>query len=404
MESIPRDLRFAARGLRRSPAFTAAAVVTLALGIGATTAVFSVVYGILFRPLPFPNAGRLVRVVQLLPERPGQSSRLRAGLTPDQITEWRATSRTLAEIGYYSPRAAVMTGAGAPVRLHGAQVSVSLFRALGVPPFMGRLFAGEDEQPGNEHVVVLGHDTWRARFGSSEAILDHPITMNDRAYRVIGVMPEGFGFPSIASSSSLDASGEFADAPEFWMPLVARPRPASPAARGMSLVRTYALLGSGVTVEQATAEANTLMPAHVKARYPVELVNARVEEARAVRPTLLLFQAAVLFVLFIACVNVVNLLLARGARSAPAPGGSSGMPSPRRRSSGPRGVCSDPCSPGRSLSSSARCRHSCSRGCRTSAWTGSSSRWPPRSQSARGSSWGLPPPPGFFVAMPGRDR
>jgi putative ABC transport system permease protein len=215
LDSLTRDLRFAARGLRRSPAFTTAAIVTLALGIGATTAVFSVVYGILFRPLPFPNADRLVRVVQLVPERPGQPPSHRIGLTPDQITEWRATSRTLAEIGYFRRRPAALTGIGMPVRLNGAQVSVSLFRALGVPPQLGRLFVDEEEQPGNEHVVILSHDTWRARFGGSDEILEQPVKLNERPYRVIGIMPESFGFPSIAQSMLLDASGRVSDAPEF---------------------------------------------------------------------------------------------------------------------------------------------------------------------------------------------
>ncbi|MGH9373376.1 MAG: ADOP family duplicated permease [Vicinamibacterales bacterium] len=180
-------------------------------------------------------------------------------------------------------------------------------------PLEGRIFADEDEQPGNEHVVVLSHDTWRTRFGSSTEIIERPIVMNERPYRVIGVMPRGFAFPSLASAMALLSGGEIADAPEFWMPLVAQARPASPATDGMTLVPTYALLRPGVTLEEATAEANTLMPARVNERYPVELVNARVEQARAVRPTLLVFQAAVLVVLFIACVNVVNLLLARSA-------------------------------------------------------------------------------------------
>lgn len=304
LEPLTRDLRFAARGLRRSPGFTTAAVLTLALGIGATTAVFSVVYGIVFRPLPFPNADRLVRVVQVLPERPGLPPSFRAGLTPDQITEWRATSRTLAEIGRFSPRAAALTGAGAPVRLNGADVSVSLFRALGVPPALGRIFVDEDEQPGSEDVVILSDALWRARLGASDDIIGQPISLNEQPYRVVGVMPEGFGFRSIASSMA---------SPEFWVPVAAQPRPGGPATGGMTLVPTYALLRPGVTIDAAMAEVNTLMPARVSERYPVELVNARVEEARAVRPTLLVFQAAVLFVFFIACVNVVNLLLARGA-------------------------------------------------------------------------------------------
>lgn len=313
LEMLARDLRFAARALRRSPAFTVAAVLTLALGIGATTAVFSVVYGIVLRPLPFPNADRLVRVVQVLPERPGQSPSIRAGLSPQQITEWRATSRTLAEIGYASPRSAVLISIGSPVRLNGAQVSVSLFRALGVPPWRGRVFVDEDEQPGNQHVLILSHDAWRGRFASSDDIIDRSIELNEVTYRVVGVMPAGFGFPSIARSMNIDANGRIADAPEFWIPIVAQPRPIGPATGGMTLVETYALLRPNVTLDEATAEVNTLMPARAGVRHPIELVNARVEEARTVRPILLLFQAAVLFVLFIACANVVNLLLARGA-------------------------------------------------------------------------------------------
>jgi predicted permease len=318
LESILRDVRFAGRGLRRSPGFAAAAILTLALGIGATTTVFSVVYAIVFKPLPFPNADRLVRVVQILqrpdPDRPGAMRTTRAGLTPDQVTEWRATSQPFAEIGYSSTRAAVLTDGTVPLRMNGATVGVSLFRALGVMPHRGRIFVDQDEIPGNEFVIVLSHDTWRARFGASESIVGNTIGIDDRRYQVIGVMPRGFGFPSIAGSASLDDNGRLLDAPEFWVPMVARPRPASPIARGgMTLVPTYALLQPGVTLDQAAAEANTLMPARLNERYPVELVNARIEEARTVRPTLLMFQAGVLFVLFSACANVINLLLARTA-------------------------------------------------------------------------------------------
>src|SRR5687768_14576481 len=161
-----RDLRYAARGFRRAPGFAAAAVLTLALGIGATTAVFSVVYGVLFRPLPFPNADRLVQVVQLLPRRSAGTEPGRSGLSPDQVSEWRATSRTLAAIGYYGPISAALTAVTTPVRLNGAIVSVPLFRALGVAPAKGRMFVEEDEQRGNEQVVILGYRLWVARFGA----------------------------------------------------------------------------------------------------------------------------------------------------------------------------------------------------------------------------------------------
>src|SRR6476469_3365510 len=121
IDALVRDARFAARGLARTPAFTAAAVLTIAIGIGATTTVFSAVYGVLFRPLPFPNADRLVSVIQLLPSRTGGEP-LRAGLTPGQIAEWSATSRTFAEIGSYARTSFSLTGVAQPVRLNGATI------------------------------------------------------------------------------------------------------------------------------------------------------------------------------------------------------------------------------------------------------------------------------------------
>jgi putative ABC transport system permease protein len=314
VEAIIRDARFAARGLLRSPGFTAVSVLTLAFGIGATTAVFSVVYGAMFRPLPFPTADRLVQVVQLLPPPPAGGAQYHGGLTPDQITEWRATSRTLAHIGYYSHTSMSLTDVAIPVRLNGAGISMPLFRALGVAPLKGRIFVEDDELPGNERVVVLSYSTWAGRFGASDDVLERSITLAGRPYRVIGVMPEGFGFPSLATPSmSLNSAGELDGAPEFWVPLTVQPRPQGPATAGMTLVPTYALLRSDVTLQEATAEVNTLMPARVGERYPIELVSARVEQSREIRPVLLLFQAAVLFVLFIACANVINLLLARAA-------------------------------------------------------------------------------------------
>ena len=313
VEAVVRDLRLAARGLRRTPTFSLAAIATLAIGIGATTAVFSVVYGVLLRPLPFPTADRLVRVVQFLPSTSGREPG-RAGLSPEQITEWRATSRTLAEIGHYSPTSLSLTGVPVPVRLNGAAIAVPLFRAVGVAPVAGRGFGDDDETPGNDRVVVLSHRLWVERFGGSPDVLERPITLGGAPYRVIGVMPRDFGFPSIASPGmSARADGELSDAPEFWIPMARKPRPAGPATGGMTLVPTFALLRADTSLAQATAEANTLMPARVRTRYRVELVSATAEQTRDVRRVLLIFQAAVLFVLFIACANVTNLLLARAA-------------------------------------------------------------------------------------------
>lgn len=310
-----RELRYAFRGLRRDASFTIACVVTLGLGVGATTAVFCVIYGLVFRPLPFPNAERLVQVVQLVPTRPGATTFAREGLTPEQITEWRATSRTLSTIGYYLPQSVSLTGIATPVRLNGAMVSVPLFRGLGVSPLIGRLFDEDDELEGNQNVLILAYGTWSAHFGRAADVVGQLLMLNDRQYRVIGIMPDSFGFPSLASARmSLNSKGELDDSPEFWTPIPATPRPAGPATGGMSLFPTLALLEAGVGLEQPTAEANTLMAARAGQKYRIELVSAQVEQATAVRPILELFQGAVLLVFLIACINILNLLIARSAR------------------------------------------------------------------------------------------
>jgi predicted permease len=315
IESLLRDLRIAVRSLSRSPGFAAVAIVTLALGISATTTVFSVVYGVLFRPLPFPNADRLVQIVQLLPRRGAETSPARAGLTLAQIAEWQATSRTLSGIGYATETRVALTDVSTPVLLLGAQVSVGLFRALGVDPMLGRMFLDADAQQGSTDVVILGYRTWRRHFGSDPQVVDKAVVLNDRRHRVIGVMPDGFDFPSLATSASmsLDSEGRLDSNPEFWIPFAALPRASGPAApkAGLTFVQTFALVRPGSTIEQAAAEARTLMPARTDGRYPIELVSARVEQGRIIRPVLLLFQTGVAFVLFIACANVVNLLLAR---------------------------------------------------------------------------------------------
>ncbi len=310
LDDLKRDLVYAGRSLRRAPAFTMAAVLTLGLGVGALTVVSSIVYGVLYRPLPFANADRLVRIVQVIGMFNGDTSR--AGLRPAQIASWQAHSRTLT-IGYYETMARTLTGVPAPVRLIGAGVTPPLFRGIAVPPLAGRLFTDQDALPGNTQVVLFPAHVWRREFGADPSLVGRTVTLNNQPYRVVGVMPDGFEFPSLAAPSTTDSTGALADAPEFWAPLPAlEERPLTKG--GFSLFgNTFGLLRPGVTLRQATAEVNTLMPLLPDRRQPVELVNARVEQARTVRPLLLIFEGAVAFVLFIACANVTNLLLARGA-------------------------------------------------------------------------------------------
>lgn len=202
MDAWLHDLRLALRGIRRNPGFTAATVLTLALGLGATTAVFSVVYSVMVRPLPFPNAGRLVRIVQVLPPRPGSASAepTRAGLTGEQVRVLDERSRTLQHVGRHTAAAATVTGAAFPVRLSGVSVTVGLFDGLGVPPQLGRLFTTEDERSGAERVVILSDATWRQYFGADPAVTTRRVLFNRTPTRIVGVMPETFGFPSLASA------------------------------------------------------------------------------------------------------------------------------------------------------------------------------------------------------------
>jgi predicted permease len=209
-----------------------------------------------------------------------------------------------------------MTGTPTPVRLAGVQAGSSLFDMLGVRPMLGRVFTEDDERasltPDGERVVVLAYPTWRSYFGSDPDVIGTTTILNGRQHRIIGVMPEGFGFPSIAEPDALTSTGALADAPEFWMPLGLRPS----TPRGGMVPTTYALLNDGYSPEAAAAELTTIVPARLydSARYPVDVVDLRDEAARDRRQALWMFQAGVTLILLIACVNVVNLLQARAAQ------------------------------------------------------------------------------------------
>jgi putative ABC transport system permease protein len=314
LEVIVRDVRFAARGFGRNPGFAVSCIVTLALGIGAATAVFSVLYGVLLRPLPYPHADRLVQLVQVTPQR-GGSVAFRGGLTPEQIHILRTSSHTMERVSFAIPALAggAITGNGTPVRLAGVQVAASLFDMLGVRPMLGRVFTEEEERAtltvDGERVIILSYDTWTTHFDADDRVVGRTTTLNGRAHRIVGVMPDGFGFPSIANPDALTSSGTPADAPEFWMPLGLRPT----TSRGGMVPTTYALLRDGHSREAAAAEANVIVPPkpNETAKFPLELVDLRTESARNISGVLWMFQGGVALVLLIACVNVVHLLQAR---------------------------------------------------------------------------------------------
>jgi putative ABC transport system permease protein len=311
MESLLRDFWIAVRGLIRNPGFSAVAIVTLALGIGATTSVFSVVYGVLLRPLPFPRADRLVQIVQLLGEEPGGEPH-RGGLTPDQFLNLQEHSTTLDAVGVFAPASRILTGVSIPAQLNGAVVLPELFDGLGARPLRGRTFKPEDGEAGFGQVVILSYRTWRTHFSEREDIIDTRITLDDTPTHVVGIMPESFTFPSLAGPSMRrNSAGDIEDAPEFWI-TGGRFERSQPG--GFSILRAHALVKPGVRYEQALAEVRSLIgPLPNGKVLSVELVNARVEMGRETSRPLAIFQLGMVLVLLIACVNVVNLLLTRAA-------------------------------------------------------------------------------------------
>jgi len=292
-ETLLRDTRHAARALRKSPGFTLVAVVALALGIGANTAIFSVVNALVLRPLPYAEPDRLVMV-----SFSGHEA------SPADFFDWRAQSRTLGDLSALSYWNANLGGVEAPERIQGFLVTADLFPMLGVRPMMGRTFTPEEMRQGHDGVVVLSYEVWRRVLGSDQSVLGKTLTINARQRTVVGVMPPGF---------------QFYDKAEAWAPLSLDPHDASVGARREHYLIAAARLKPGVTIQQAQVEMNTINQRlgeqypETDASRPVKLVSVHEYLVGPVRPALLALVGMVGFVLLIACANVANLLLARNA-------------------------------------------------------------------------------------------
>ena len=305
LEELVRDVRYGLRLLRRSPGFTAVAIAALALGIGANAAIFSVVDGVLLRPLPFPDSSRIVALQPL-----STATAVRAPLSasyPD-FFDWKAQSRSFSAMASHRGIGATLTGVTPAAHLTGQIVSSDFFTVLQAVPALGRAFVAADDRPG-VRVVVLSHGAWQTRFGADPGIVGRAITLEGRPNTVVGVMPPGFRFP-------LDES-----APDFWTSISVDAEGEKPwtSNRALTTLDVIARLAPGATVEGARAEMNGI--AHNLARqYPDEdrdRAEARVvpELERltgGVRAPLLVLLGAVGCVLLIACANVASLLLARG--------------------------------------------------------------------------------------------
>jgi putative ABC transport system permease protein len=305
LEALLQDVRYGARMLAKSPGFTIIAVLTLALGIGANTSIFSVVNSALLRPLPFHDSGRLVRVWS-------GNSRTKiskfSNSYPD-FADWRAQNNVFENIAAYNDSNVTLTGIDEPAHLEIETVSAELFELLGIAPELGRTFLPEEDEP-HHHVAILSHSLWKDRFASDPGIIGRPITLDGSAYTVVGVMPASVQFPILRKSpalwTSLSALQETSDGST-----------AITKQRGAHFLLTIARLKPGVSLPQAQADMDAVA-ASLQKQYPdtnkyarVTLVPEQEEMTGSVRPALLVLLVAVGFVLLIACVNVANLLLAR---------------------------------------------------------------------------------------------
>jgi putative ABC transport system permease protein len=293
LDALAQDTRYGARMLARTPAFTAAAILALALGIGATTAVFSVVNAVLLRPLPYPAADRLVVVLH----------RGVNPVAPANFVDWRHQSTVFERMGaaeYWMPD---LTGDDASETVKGVRLTADIFPMLGVPPLLGRAPLPREEEPGQDHVAILGYALWRRRFGGDPDVVGGSITLNGEAYTVLGVMPQGFSFPPFWATGA-----------EVWAPLALGERATS---RTGSSLRIFARLEPGVSLDRARAEMAAIT-ARLENEYPATNRNVVVRSLEDmvvgdVRPALLVLLGAVGFVLLIACANVAHMLLARAA-------------------------------------------------------------------------------------------
>ena len=290
------DFTFALRMLRKSPGFTAAAVLATALGIGANAAIFTVVKQVLLQPLPFAEPSRLVDVNEYTREGRGTA------VSPPNFMDWRAGNRTLSGLALYGQQVLTLSGGTDPVRVSAGTIDAAFLDVLRARPHVGRGFGEDDMRPGGRRVVLLGYDLWQRSYGGDRGIVGRSVTLEGSPYEVVGVMPAGFDFP---------------DSSELWIPLRFDPYDLSAAQRGAHYLSAIGRLRDGVTVAQASADVDRIEQ-DLARQFPdkiagytvraVPLLDAIVGTVQ--RPLLVLF-GAVGFVLLIACVNVSNLLLAR---------------------------------------------------------------------------------------------
>jgi predicted permease len=299
LRNLISDFRFSLRLLRRNPGFAAAAIVVLALGIGANTAIFSVVNAVLLRPLPFDDPSRLMQVWHVPPAKsfPGMTM---FAVSPANYLDWHSQSSSFEQMAAYGFRSFTMGGTERPEAVQAGAIASDFFPLLRVKPLLGRTFTPDEDQPGQGHVVVLGYNFWRDHFASDRNIVGRSVVIDGENYSVVGVMPETFRFPSWA---------------KVWVPLAWNNE--TRAVRGNHNYGVIARLKKNVDMRQAQAELSAIST-RLEQLYPEDdkgwgaiIQPFREQLVGDVRPALLVLLGAVAFVLLIACANVANLVLAK---------------------------------------------------------------------------------------------
>lgn len=291
-----RDLRFGVRQLVKAPGFAIVAILTLTLGIGATTAIFSVVNGVLLQPLPYPQPDQLVRVHETVPQYG------RFSVAPATFLDWRSQNDVFERIAAYGGTSGTFAWSDGPERIQGANVSWDLFELLRVAPALGSSFTPDQDQPGSNNVIVISHALWQRRFDADPAIAGRAVTVNGTAMTIAGVMPAGFYYPSRTA--------------EFWRPIAIN---TANAPRGAHFLGVIARLKDGVALDRADTAMRAISE-RLALEYPnnsanesAEVVALHEQVVGAIRPALTTLLIAVGVVVLIACANVANLLLVRAS-------------------------------------------------------------------------------------------
>ena len=289
MDRLLQDIRYGTRSFLRQPGFTLTAVLALALGIGANTAVFSVVYAVLLQPLPYPNAEALLFIRDTYPAVPSASVSFAKLKTLERRTQ------TLSALGGMAPAGLTLTESGDPEQISATRVSASFMRAVGVQPLLGRWFTDDEDLPSGPPAIILSHALWQRRFGGDPSVLNTSIQVSGVSRTIVGIMPEGRGYPSATAA---------------WVPL-AMPPNTPPAGNFLRLVGR---MKEGVTIEQARQDLSAISDDYNRQnglQRDVRVIPLYEAQVGNNRRMLLVLQGAVAFVLLVACANVANLLLAR---------------------------------------------------------------------------------------------